>query len=850
MRRAHGSLSTAVRGLHHHAQTSGVYSTAPSRLSGLTPTIDTAQLASTSRIATPTQYAHLSSQLPSDYFRHTRPEREQRKPGPGSASPEPSKHTHPVSDREFDVRLGRAVSLLRATLDDFMRIGLVDYDSTNVANSASSSGIGVPSLDRLGLGAIVQAFAARMSAKEKHRAEIPPFLRTDSDCPVYHPHIVFKFRPPIPTPSSSMSEPSDSSADSTLVTFSGRTMYFGSAHILRHALSALFSSTNICIERAHLQRGHDEAHAHDGSVGTAATQSSQSQAGIPSRRQATLVLRLTFSGVVRVTQQMHEYTVIFRYQFDPDTGMIIEHKVDRIEPAPGKKIWAGLSAAFARLAGFQPQPEPQRPGAASGCHMTSTMPERADARSHPAYIPLMLTQRAKPSKKTASIATAVGVDWQKRRAFATQSQPAAASSSARNRAATAHGANSAALPSPSSNTLATSNSFFSRPRDADAMPGPSLASILVGRSASKPSGKKLAALQRWAPASDDPSIVPGAALQQLSPSAAAAMSHYRPTTGLTARSWARVVAGLSKSNLTVLVTLTAMAGYALCPTTLAVASSPMGPVATLLALTMGTALCSAAANTINQLREIPYDAQMARTRNRVLPSRTVSPLQAATFAGLASTAGVSLLATLNPLTAVLGLGNIVLYAFVYTPMKRTSIANTWLGAVVGALPPLMGWAACTGTLHLATDCPAWCLAALLFAWQFPHFNSLSHNLSSEYARGGYRMMSVLDPALNRRTSLRYSLALLPICSVALPLSGAVLAVPYALASMPANLVLIHAAWKFWHKGDAASARWCFWVSLVHLPAVMILAMALKTGLWEGVAQSLGMGAAASDDDLD
>lgn len=860
-----GGLRTTFRRLHQ-LQTSGIYSIAPSRLSALAPTVDTAQLASTSRnpaalSAPPT----LRNQpLPKNHFQQRRPEKFfgsrqnhnenfSSSSGP-SSSPDPN--TEPVSDHEFNVRLGRAVSLLRATLDDFMRIGLVDYDCTNMASSSSNSGIGIPSLDRLGLGAIVRTFAARMSAKESFREELPSHLRTVSDCPVYHPQIVFKFRPPDAT-SLSVTEPEDQRAENALITFSGRTMYFGSARILRRALSALFSETNVNIERAHLQRGdHDNGgaaqHAPTPSrLGPEPPPATPEPNANPSRRQATLVLRLTFSGVVRVTQQLHEYTVIFRYKFDPHTGMIIEHKVERIEPAPGERIWAGLSSTFARLAGFQPQPQPQSPKTASDCRMSasgasSAMQKSASSeRSPAAYLPLVIT-RSKPTRSTPTIATSAGLDWSRRRSFLTNSSPTVKPvASSKNQCPDSRSVGVAALSSAAGEQDLVGRGFFSRPHDAEDMPGPSLASIWVGMSLPK---KKIAALQQWAPASDDPSLVLRTGSHPFAP-ACCAMSQYRPMVGLTRQNWVRVVAGLSKSNLTVLVTLTAMAGYALCPTTLAVSPSLLGPVATLLALTTGTALCSAAANTINQLREVPYDAQMARTRNRVLPSRTVSTLQAASFAGLTSAAGVSLLATLNPLTALLGLSNIMLYAFVYTPMKRTSIANTWVGAVVGALPPLMGWAACTGTLHLVTDSPAWCLAALLFAWQFPHFNALSHNLSTEYARGGYRMMSVLDPALNRRTSLRYALALLPICSLALPLSGSVVPVAYGVASMPANLVLIHAAWKFWQKGDAASARWCFWVSLVHLPAVMILAMALKRGLWEGVAQSLGYGAAAPPTEL-
>ncbi|KAK0518568.1 Protoheme IX farnesyltransferase, mitochondrial [Tilletia horrida] len=134
------------------------------------------------------------------------------------------------------------------------------------------------------------------------------------------------------------------------------------------------------------------------------------------------------------------------------------------------------------------------------------------------------------------------------------------------------------------------------------------------------------------------------------------------------------------------------------------------------------------------------------------------------------------------------------------------------------------------------------------------------------------MMSVLDPGLNRRVSLRYALLLLPLCSVALPLAGSGVDVlswlglgggaagasaaltatsaaagpivepwAYALLSAPINAVMIHAAYKFWRHGTDKAARWCFWVSLVHLPAIMLLAMACKREMWNGVGEALGMG---------
>ena len=142
---------------------------------------------------------------------------------------------------------------------------------------------------------------------------------------------------------------------------------------------------------------------------------------------------------------------------------------------------------------------------------------------------------------------------------------------------------------------------------------------------------------------------------------------------------------------------------------------------------------------------------MNRTQNRVLVRGLISPLHAMTFAATSAATGAILLGYFVNTTAMsLGLANLFLYTCVYTPMKRASILNTWVGSVVGAIPPLIGWASCTGGLEPGSLI----LAGILYAWQFPHFNSLSWNLRPDYSKAGYRMMSVTDPSLCRTVSLR------------------------------------------------------------------------------------------------
>ena len=127
-------------------------------------------------------------------------------------------------------------------------------------------------------------------------------------------------------------------------------------------------------------------------------------------------------------------------------------------------------------------------------------------------------------------------------------------------------------------------------------------------------------------------------------------------------------------------------------------------MATLMAATLlGTGLTSASATTINQFLEIPFDSQMKRTQNRPLVLGRISSLHSCGFAAVTGVAGLTLLSYANPLTAALGATNLLLYSFIYTPMKRAHIANTWVGAIVGAIPPVMGYTAVNNCIGIMTD---------------------------------------------------------------------------------------------------------------------------------------------------
>jgi len=192
-----------------------------------------------------------------------------------------------------------------------------------------------------------------------------------------------------------------------------------------------------------------------------------------------------------------------------------------------------------------------------------------------------------------------------------------------------------------------------------------------------------------------------------------------------------------------------------------------------------------------------------------------SPTHGVTFGVVAGLLGVSLLATqVNMLTAAIGAGNILLYSMVYTPMKRISIVNTWLGSVVGALPPIMGWTACMGSIGSG----GLVMAAILYAWQFPHFNSLSWNHRGDYSRAGYQMMAVTNPGLCRRVALRYCFATIPICLMA-PYCG-LTTWWFGFDSVLVNSFLCYRGWQFYRDPNFQTSRRLFYFTLFHLPLLM------------------------------
>lgn len=290
---------------------------------------------------------------------------------------------------------------------------------------------------------------------------------------------------------------------------------------------------------------------------------------------------------------------------------------------------------------------------------------------------------------------------------------------------------------------------------------------------------------------------------------------------------------LTKPKLTVLVILSSVCSYSLSPNILSVQE--------LIFLTSGTAFCSGSANAFNMAREPDFDKKMIRTANRPIVKGLIKSINAYSFGIFTGTIGVMLLYFgVNSIVSVLGLFNIILYSWIYTSLKRYSILNTWVGAIVGSIPPLMGWAASS----LLSMPSAWCLAGILYAWQFPHFNSLSHKLANQYKKAGFFMTSFVNPLLNARVSFTYSLMLFPLCFGLYYFKTT--DIFFLIDSSIINGRLSFLAYQFWKiikeinskstkKKDFKlidiKARKLFWFSIWHLPLIFILAMIHKKDQW-------------------
>jgi protoheme IX farnesyltransferase len=212
-----------------------------------------------------------------------------------------------------------------------------------------------------------------------------------------------------------------------------------------------------------------------------------------------------------------------------------------------------------------------------------------------------------------------------------------------------------------------------------------------------------------------------------------------------------------------------------------------------------------------------FDAMMKRTAQRPIPAGKVEPSEALAFGLLCSMVGVAVLTALtNWLAGLLAVLTLVTYLFLYTPLKRLTPFATVVGAVPGALPPVIGWAAARGEIGLG----GWSLFAILFFWQMPHFLSLAWMFRKDYARAGYRLLTVLDVsgAITRRQIQFYAFALIP--ASVLPTYLGFLGPVYFLGALALSLCFFLAGMASCRPLTSASARRLFLTSLAYLPALI------------------------------
>lgn len=277
-----------------------------------------------------------------------------------------------------------------------------------------------------------------------------------------------------------------------------------------------------------------------------------------------------------------------------------------------------------------------------------------------------------------------------------------------------------------------------------------------------------------------------------------------------ARHYGRCYWELSKARLSILVVATSGAGYVL-------GSGSAIDYAGLCYTCAGTMMVAASANSLNQIFEIKNDAKMKRTSRRPLPSGRISVPHAVTWATSVGAAGTALLASqANMLAAGLAASNLVLYSFVYTPLKQIHPVNTWVGAVVGAIPPLLGWAAATGQVSLE----GMVLPAALYFWQLPHFMALAYLCRDDYIAGGFKMLSFADISGQRTAlvALRNCLYLLPLGYFAY--DWGLTSAWFGLESTLLALAFAGTALSFYLNPGTKSAKKMFHASLLYLPVFM------------------------------
>jgi protoheme IX farnesyltransferase len=306
----------------------------------------------------------------------------------------------------------------------------------------------------------------------------------------------------------------------------------------------------------------------------------------------------------------------------------------------------------------------------------------------------------------------------------------------------------------------------------------------------------------------------------VNPASRAALAPPLSATLSAARARATDFYELTKPRMNFLVVVTTMVGFYMAT------RGAFADWALLVHTVVGTALAAAGASVLNQYVERGHDALMRRTANRPLPAGRIAPLEALVLGvGLSAGGAFYLSAFVNGLTATLGVITIATYVFLYTPMKRWTTLCTVVGAVPGAIPPMMGWSAASNNL----PAEAWALFGILFFWQMPHFLAIAILYRDDYAAGGFKMLPVVDEdgVATGRQMVLYGLALIPVSlmPVGLGMAGPV----YFVFAIVFGLAFLGFGVACALRKTRPDARRMFFASIVYLPLLLAAMMLDKAG---------------------
>jgi protoheme IX farnesyltransferase len=299
----------------------------------------------------------------------------------------------------------------------------------------------------------------------------------------------------------------------------------------------------------------------------------------------------------------------------------------------------------------------------------------------------------------------------------------------------------------------------------------------------------------------------------------------------------RDVLALTKPGIVRMVAVTVAVGFAV-----RWATAPVGGMVDMgLALAIcliGAGLSAAGANALNQAIEAPRDAQMRRTRERPVASGRMAPTRGMLLGGLMSFLGVAVLATVSgPAPAAVSAATILLYVCIYTPLKPVTALNTIVGAVPGALPPLIGWsAAADGSWASVAEPGGWSIVVIMFLWQIPHFLAIAWKYRDDYARGGYRMLPSTADGERRtaHTALVWTVAMVGASLVPVLVVPGLFGWVHAAVATVSGGWMLAAAMRMSRDRDDASAKRLFIASVIYLPILLIgLVVDALVGLWIG-----------------